>query len=107
MSDDRYARLPGYELVRQGLADTAEGVESVAALLVAIGAPRLRAIGLPVGDPVSSAGLIGSHGNAESPELRLYRLLSTDDPDSAHGRYNALVRRLTAFERSAEHATSR
>lgn len=98
MSDERYAKLPGYELVRQGLADTADGVESVAALLVAIGAPRLRAIGLAVSDPPAGA---------ESAELRLYRLLSRDDPDSAHSRYNALIRRLTAFERSAEHAASR
>ena len=104
MSDERYVGLPGYELVQQGLADTAEGVESVASLLVEIGAPRLRAIGLPVSDP--AAALAGAGATRESPELRLYRLLSRDDPESAHNRYNALIRRLTAFERSAEHAAS-
>ena len=105
MSHERYARLPGYELVQQGLADRADGVESVAALLVAIGAPRLRAIGLAVSDPPTGEG--STAGSEETPELRLYRLLSRDDPDSAHSRYNALVRRLTAFERAAEHAASR
>jgi hypothetical protein len=56
-------------------------------LLVAIGAPRLRALGVDV--PVHGVG---------SPEHRLYELLARDDPDAAHGRYNALVRRLVSFE---------
>ena len=38
----------------------------------------------------------------ESPEHRLYELLSRSDPDSAHSRYNALVRRLVSYERAAE-----
>lgn len=82
--------LPGGDLVREGLRDAAAEVWSVAALLVAIGAPRLRRLGydapLDVGDP----------------ERRLYDLLARDDPDAAHGRYNALVRRLVSFERAAE-----
>jgi hypothetical protein len=82
--------LPGSELVEAGLADLAAGIESAEALLVLIGAPRLRRLGIEV--PTGPA----------QPELRLYRLLARDDPDAAHGRYNALVRRLVSFERAAE-----
>jgi hypothetical protein len=83
--------LPGGDLVQEGLADLARGVESIPALLVSIGAPRLRRIGLPV-----PAGVI------PSPEHRLYERLAESDPDSAHSRYNALVRRLVSFESAAE-----
>jgi hypothetical protein len=81
--------LPGADLVGQGLDDLARGVESEPALLVSIGAPRLRQLGFSVPNPVSD------------PELRLYRSLARCDPDSAHARYNALVRRLVSFERAA------
>jgi hypothetical protein len=81
-------RLPGAELIRAGVADLAAGIESVAALLVAVGAPRLRQLGWDVPD-----------GEA-NPEHRLYALLASEDPDSAHARYNALVRRLVSFERA-------
>ena len=43
--------LPGAELVEAGLADLARGVESVESLLVSIGAPRLKRLGLEVPDP--------------------------------------------------------
>ena len=87
--------LPGGDLVQEGLADLARGVESVPALLVSIGAPRLRRIGLPVPASVIT-----------SPEHRLYDLLAESDSDSAHSRYNALVRRLVSFENAAECALS-
>jgi hypothetical protein len=80
--------LPGRDLIEQGLADLAAGTETAAALLVSIGAPRLRQLGLEVVDPIPG----GEH--------RLYELLSRTDPDSAHSRYNALVRRLVSFERA-------
>ena len=83
------AELPGGDLVTAGLDDLARGVESVPALLVAIGGPRLRRLGYRVPD-------------LADPERRLYELLARDDADSAHGRYNALVRRLVSFERAAE-----
>jgi hypothetical protein len=85
--------LPGFALVEKGLADLARGVESEAALLVSIGAPRLRRRGIPV-----AAAL-------DSPEHRLYELLRNEDPDGAHSRYNALIRRLVSFERAAECAS--
>jgi hypothetical protein len=85
--------LPGADLIREGLRDLERGVESVPALLVLVGAPRLRGLGIEVNDPFSR----DAHA-----EHRLYDLLATDDPDSAHSRYNALIRRLVSFERAAE-----
>ncbi len=82
--------LPGSDLVRQGLDDLARGLDSIPALLVSIGAPRLRRLGVPVPDDRTG-----------SPERRLYAALAARDPDSAHSRYNALVRRLVSFERAA------
>lgn len=86
--------LPGEELIAQGIEDLRQGTESVPALLVSIGAPRLRLLKLPLPDKVFP-----------SPELRLYERLSSSDPDSAHSRYNALIRRLVSFERAAECAS--
>lgn len=83
--------LPGADLIEAGLRDLREGRETVEALLVAIGAPRLRTIGLQL-----PANL------PENPEHRLYDLLASDDSDSAHSRYNALIRRLVSYERAAE-----
>ena len=86
-------RLPGAELVERGIADLAAGIETVEALVVSIGAPRLATLGLNVPSPF------------DNPERRLYDLLARETPDSAHSRYNALIRRLVSFERAAECAT--
>jgi hypothetical protein len=89
------APLPGAALIEQGLRDVAAGVESEAALLVRIGAPRLRRLGFVVpSDPARQAT------SDPSPEHRLYTLLSLSHPDSAHSRYNALIRLLVSFERA-------
>ena len=64
------------------------GFETCEALLVSIGHPRLRRLGLDLPPPLVE------------PEQRLYRLLAAQDPDRAHSRYNALVRRLVSFERA-------
>jgi hypothetical protein len=85
--------LPGSEIVYEGIADLASGVESIPALLVSIGASRLVDAGFEVGEPLAD------------PELRLYELLAREDPDAAHSRYNALVRQLVSFERAAECAS--
>jgi hypothetical protein len=82
--------LPGQDLVEAGLADLERGIDSVPALLVSIGAPRLRRIGVSIPKAIPS------------PERRLYERLAAEDPDSAHSRYNALIRRLVSFERAAE-----
>jgi hypothetical protein len=86
--------LPGEELVRRGLRDLEEGTESVESLLVSIGAPRLRQLGLTIETPYST------------PEQRLYRLLAVAHGDAAHSRYNALVGRLVSYERAATAAAS-
>lgn len=92
-TDLRAAGLPGEPLVEAGLRDLAMGRETIEALLVAIGAPRLRRLGVSVPDAAALSG---------TPELRLYDLLSRDFGLDAHARYNALVRRLVSFERSLE-----
>lgn len=86
---DDWSELPGGDLIREGLDDLRAGRETAAALLVAIGAPRLRQLGMDV-------------PTAETPEHRLYDLLAREEPDSAHSRYNALIRRLVSFERALE-----
>lgn len=82
---------PGQELIEKGLADLALGRETVESLLVEVGGSRLRRLGYTV---PKRAG--------EMPEHRLYHLLAAEDPDSAHSRYNALIRRLVSFEHAAE-----
>lgn len=82
--------LPGGVLVAKGLEDLRAGRETVESLLVSVGAPRLTRIGLDVPCPF------------DRPEDRLYERLAALESDSAHGRYNALIRRLVAFERAAE-----
>lgn len=84
--------LPGSDLIREGLRDLAAGVESVPSLLVLVGAPRLRELGIEVEDPFDRSDFF---------EHRLYDLLALEDPDGAHSRYNALIRRLVSFERAA------
>ncbi len=82
---------PGEDLIVQGIDDLKDGRESVESLLVSIGAYRLRRAGIAV-----------PRSELENPEHRLYELLSKEDSDSAHSRYNALIRRLVSFERAAE-----
>jgi hypothetical protein len=86
-------RLPGGDLVSRGLDDLSRGEGTIAALLVLVGAPRLRRLGLPVPE-------------TRIPEVEhaLYERLAKDDPDAAHGRYNALIRLLVSFESAAERA---
>ena len=82
---------PGEDLINQGFDDLTEGLETIPALLVSIGATRLRRAGIAVPSTTIS-----------SPEHRLYEALRSEDPDGAHSRYNALIRRLVSFERAAE-----
>jgi hypothetical protein len=86
--------LPGGDLIEVGLIDIQEGRESIAALLVAVGAPRLRLLGVSLPDSLPT-----------NPEHRLYDLLAKVESNSAHSRYNALIRKLVSFERAAACAT--
>jgi len=87
------AALPGEDLIRTGIHDLGRGVESIEALLVSIGAPRLTRLGFQIPSPLLS------------PEHRLYERLQEENPDAAHSRYNALLRRLVSFEHAAECAS--
>jgi hypothetical protein len=82
--------LPAQDLVEAGLADLGRGAESVEALLISIASRRLCALGVQVDSPTPDA------------DRRLYEWLAADEPDGAHARYNALVRRLVSYERAAE-----
>ena len=105
-----FAGLPGAELVCAGLAalealgennretPAASPELPVEALLVAIGARRLRRAGVPVPDVARLP---------KEPELALYRALARQHADGAHSRYNALLRRLVSFERAAEALSAR
>jgi hypothetical protein len=84
------AVLPGQDLIEAGLADLHAGRETVAGLLVAIGSPRLKQLGLDLPAQLPP-----------DPEHRLYDLLAQVDQDSAHSRYNAFIRRLVSYERAA------
>jgi hypothetical protein len=92
------SNLPGFELVQQGLKDLESGTESIAALLVLIGYPRLRQLGVvqTLADDLR-----------EAPENRLYQLLAREIPVEAYGRYNAFIRQLVSFERACEHRLQR
>lgn len=82
--------LPGADLVSKGLDDLHRGTESIEALLVSVGRPRLLRLGFDV------------PSRYDRPEIRLYERLAAEDPGTAHGRYNGLIRRLVSFERAAE-----
>lgn len=82
--------LPGADLIERGQRELAAGRETLASLLVSIGAPRLRRLGLTLARTF------------DAPEHRLYLLLARSEGDAAHSRYNALIRRLVSYERAAE-----
>jgi hypothetical protein len=89
--NSRMGTLPGNDLIEAGVRDLQDGRETIAALLVAIGGPRLRRVGIDLPEVLP-----------QNPEHRLYALLAADESDSAHSRYNAFIRRLVSFERAAE-----
>lgn len=81
--------LPGAHLIQNGVVDLDEGHETIEALLVSIGATRLRSLGIELASPIAS------------PEHKLYLLLAREKGNGAHSAYNALVRQLVSFERTA------
>lgn len=85
--------LPGADLVAAGIAALRRRDFTVEALLVAVGAPRLRRAGLEIPDAAAEL---------ETPELALYAALRARGRGDAHSQYNALIRRLVSFERALE-----
>ncbi len=81
--------IPANELIVAGIEDLRSQRETIAAFLVAIGAPKLRSLGLDIPEDLPS-----------NPEHKLYDLLASTEPDNAHSRYNGLIRRLVSFERA-------
>ena len=96
-ADDMADRRCGGTSVGDSSASAASGF-TVEALLVAVGAPRLRRAGLRV--PTAP-------GWPAQPELALYEAVAAQNPADAHSRYNALIRRLVSFERALEQRASR
>jgi hypothetical protein len=80
--------LPGGELIGKGLADLARNEETLESLLVSIGSPKLRGLGVALDSAF------------DNPEHRLYALLCREHGNNAHGQYNALVRLLVSYERA-------
>jgi hypothetical protein len=94
--EDQIAEFPGGDLVSEGLRDLEAGRETVPACAVGMAADRLRSAGLPIPD-----------SGTDRPARRLYDLFAAEDADSAHGRYNAVVRQMVSFVRASEHARRR
>ena len=93
MVDFPFADLPGGDLVEQGFVDLEAGVVSIPSLLVKIGSPKLKDLGFDVKVPQIRS-------DADLPEHQLYELLALSGSDTAHGRYNSLLRRLVSFTRA-------
>ena len=87
------SELPGSDLVAAGIDGLQRGELTVEALLVAVGARRLRSAGLQVPPIPAISG---------SPELALYAAVTVRHPQDAHSRYNSLIRRLVSFQRALE-----
>ena len=88
--------LPGEDLVRQGLSALAEGTLTECALLVLIGGPRLRSLGIAVPDwPLG-----------RPYEHELYERLEQRLGTGAHSYYNSLIRRLVSYEHALEREMS-
>jgi hypothetical protein len=88
--------LPGHDLFSAGVADLQAERRSEAGLLVSIARTRLIGAGLDVPNAATSR-----------PSHELYDLLLEQSPATAHGRYNALLRRIVSFARAVEHVASR
>lgn len=86
-------KLPGSDLIVSGIDDLRRGESSIHALLVLIGATRLREAGLNVPQFPDAP---------RQPEIALYAALCEQGYEDAHARYNAYVRRLVSFERALE-----
>ncbi len=85
-------RLPGGELIRQGLADYAAGDCTIPACLIGVAHTRL-----------SRAGLLAASVTRlfAEPERQLYFLLRQETGDP-YSRYNALLRELISFEQALD-----
>ena len=96
MTDDRPERvegLPGAELITKGLSDLNKSSLSIEALLILIGGPRLRRLGIDVPNPRAENGPF---------EHQLYAMLEDLYGTDAHSQYNSLLRRLCSYSSALE-----
>lgn len=93
-SSEQWNGLPGADLIEQGLEDLKEGRTTEHALLVLVGEPRLKCLGirLPEFRPVFRGPV----------EHALYDFLEQAFGDEAFSRYNSLLRRMSSFARALE-----
>ena len=89
--NDLSSNLPGADLIESGIASLERGEHTIEALLVALAAARLRALGLNV--PQAADGI-------RAPNLALYAAVRNGGGD--HFDYNALLGRLSSFANAAE-----
>ena len=88
---DLLDKLPGSDLVRQGLRDTHAGRLSVESCLVEIARPRLEL-----------SGLLAPAPHRLDAEIQLYYLLGEQTPNP-YGRFNSLLRELVSLEHALDH----
>ena len=93
---DTQGRLPGEELVEQGIADLEEGRISDSSLLVLIASPRLKRLGIQIPDSVFPRPW----------EHALYARLDARLGSAAHSYYNSLIRRVVSYARALEREQS-
>ena len=91
LSQEALAAYPGGDLVAAGLVDLGRGIETIPALLVSVGAVRLRAAGLDVPPEFTD------------PERRLYDALARELATFFH--YDFMAQALAKLERG--HARDR
>jgi hypothetical protein len=81
--------IPGHELLNKGMRDLRANEQTEEALLVLIGAWRLRTV---LDIPSDAAAL------SDAPEHLLFSKLEARLGRGAHSAYNALIRRLVSAE---------
>jgi len=85
-------KLPGEDIVNQGLDDLAKNEITDFALLVLIASPRLRRFGFEIKD----------RPDLLPYEHALYDKLSERLGNDAHSHYNSLIRRIVSYSRARE-----
>jgi hypothetical protein len=91
-AESRGDRLPGQDLVEQGLADLRAGANTECALLLQVAAPRLRDLGIEVPE----------YRSPQPAEHALYELLEQRLGPGAHSQYNSLIRRIVSYARARD-----
>ena len=95
--EERFAGVPGADLVIRGLKELGEKEATECALLLLVAAPRLRRLGVDVTE----------REDIPRPyEHQLYAQLEKTHGKGAYSRYNSLVRRIVSFSRALERELS-